>query len=443
VDAPVAIVLAAGESTRLWPLRDKALVRLCGSTLLEEHLSLLARAGFVDAVIVCSADNEAGIRAIRPSAPMNLSYVRQAGGRPGMGGAILSACDGIAGRGARRAAYVTQAHDVVSRDLHRQVLTAWLEGGRSGLLVGWQLPEGDYFPGGYLLLGPARSTRERAPVIGILEKPGPDRIPDGRLVTIVAHVHPDIAALCRAIETEYETGGADDHYERAVSRLMTQVPYHAFIYDGPWHPLKYPWHLLAITRYRLGDLMDVDDRGADVSPGASIEGPVHLGVGARVLWGAHVKGPAWIGNGALIGQFAQIRDSYVGDNAIVGVHSEVNRSYIGDRAELHAARVLDSVVAQTPIGDPPPNIAAGVITANLRTDHGSIRSAIKGERIDTGLVKFGAVIGSGAFISIQAGLMPGVKVGERAVVLPGAIIYRDVPDDARVTAHSAERSNES
>jgi bifunctional UDP-N-acetylglucosamine pyrophosphorylase/glucosamine-1-phosphate N-acetyltransferase len=250
-------------------------------------------------------------------------------------------------------------------------------------------------------------------------------------VTIVAHLHPAFEALCAAIEREYAARpgrGADDHYERAMSGLFAEMDYRAVRYEGPWYALKYPWHLLAITRHFLGQLEGVTDEGADVSPGANIVGPVHLGKGSRILWGAEVKGPAWIGPGALVGQFAQVRESFVGSGAVVGIHSEVNRSYVGDRATMHAGRVLDSVIAQTPAGMTGANVSAGVITANLRIDHGRISSRVKGERVDTGLDKFGAIIGAGAFIAIQAGTMPGVKLGERSVVYPGVIVPHDVKD---------------
>ncbi len=265
----------------------------------------------------------------------------------------------------------------------------------------------------------------------VVEKPGPDNVPPGRLVTIVAHLHPDFERLCEAIQREYAAapGGQDDHYERAMSGLFSELTYRAVEYAGPWYALKYPWHLLAIARFFLSSLQGVVDEGASVSPGANVAGPVHLGKGARILWGADIKGPAWIGAGTLVGQFAQVRESIIGDGCVVGIHSEVNRSYVGDGATMHAGRVLDSVIAQTPAGMAGANVSAGVITANLRIDHGIVSSRVKGERVDTGLDKLGAVIGAGAFIAIQAGTMPGVKLGERSIVYPGAIVHRDVRDE--------------
>jgi NDP-sugar pyrophosphorylase family protein len=425
---PLVIVLAAGKSERLWPLRDKALVRIGKMDLLQRHLTQLADLGIRDAVVVCNVENEADLRAsvAAMAGPVACRFATQDQTLPGMGGAVLAARAALGGE-TPGAAFITQAHDVTAPSLHASMLKAWSTRPETGLLAGWHTPPGEYFPGGYLVLDAAPGD-SMPRITAVIEKPGPDNVPPGRLVTIVAHLHPDFDRLCQAIRREYAVtpNGPDDHYERAMSGLFGELEYRAVQYTGPWHALKYPWHMLAITRFFLSSLEGVEDEGASVSPGANVVGPVHLGKGARILWGADVKGPAWIGAGALVGQFAQVRESFIGDGCVVGIHSEVNRSYVGDGATMHAGRVLDSVIAQTPPGMTGANVSAGVITANLRIDHGIVSSRVKGERIDTGLDKLGAVIGAGAFISIQAGTMPGVKLGEGSIVYPGVIVQRDV-----------------
>lgn len=417
--APIALVLAAGSSSRLWPLRDKALVPLGAETILVRHLRLLAEAGIAEAIVVASRENEGALIAELARVPeLRTRLACQDPARSGMGAAVLA---GAALLEPGAPLYVTQAHDVVEPGLHARVLAAG--DGRTGVLAGWRSER--YFPGGYLVSDPDGRVRD------ILEKPGPERVPPGGLVTIVAHLHPDPAALVDAIEAAYAAGGPDDHYERAMGALFARIPYRVHPYDGPWHPLKYPWHLLAISAHFLGGLEGADE-GASVDPGARVSGAVHLGAGARVLWGAEIRGPAWIGPGAVIGQFASVRESHVGAGAVVGLGSEVNRSYLGERASMHAARVLDSVVAPTPPEmEHGANLAAGVITANLRADRGEVRSAVAGALVETGLAKFGSVIGAGAFVGINAGLMPGTKIGERSFVPPGQILYRDLADGER------------
>ena len=54
------------------------------------------------------------------------------------------------------------------------------------------------------------------------------------------------------------------------------------------------------------------------------------------------------------------------------------------------------------------------------------------ERIDTGRMKLGAIIGAGVRIGVNTSTMPGVKIGAGALIGPGIRITRDVPDGARV-----------
>jgi UDP-N-acetylglucosamine diphosphorylase / glucose-1-phosphate thymidylyltransferase / UDP-N-acetylgalactosamine diphosphorylase / glucosamine-1-phosphate N-acetyltransferase / galactosamine-1-phosphate N-acetyltransferase len=120
----------------------------------------------------------------------------------------------------------------------------------------------------------------------------------------------------------------------------------------------------------------------------------------------------------------------IGSDCEIGLGSEVNRSYIGRGARLHSSKALDSILADSDQGQHV-NLAAGSITANLRGDEGTIELNIKGSRVSTGRNKFGAVIGAGTFIGIQAALMPGVRIGEGCVIGPSTIVDADVPDRHR------------
>ena len=108
--------------------------------------------------------------------------------------------------------------------------------------------------------------------------------------------------------------------------------------------------------------------------------------------------------------------------------SKKKHSILGAGARLHAAKALDAVLAENTGIDQHINLSAGMITANFRTDGGTISSTVKGKRLDTGRTKLGAVIGAGTFVSVGAMLMPGVKIGEGTVIGPQAIVQQDVFD---------------
>jgi bifunctional UDP-N-acetylglucosamine pyrophosphorylase/glucosamine-1-phosphate N-acetyltransferase len=114
------------------------------------------------------------------------------------------------------------------------------------------------------------------------------------------------------------------------------------------------------------------------------------------------------------------------DNCNVGFTTEVARSYVADGCQMHACRVLDSVFASNV------NFSAGCTTANLRIDKGMVSSAVKGQKVNTGRDKLGAIIGQNAFLSVDVMTMPGVKVGENAQVGPGTHVLRDLNDNQRI-----------
>jgi bifunctional UDP-N-acetylglucosamine pyrophosphorylase/glucosamine-1-phosphate N-acetyltransferase len=234
--------------------------------------------------------------------------------------------------------------------------------------------------------------------------------------------------LFDAIRQEYERDQAgDDHYERAMGAMMQTQLFQVVPYTGVWKFIKFPWHVLDVMDYFLGQIQGQQiHESAYIAPTASIVGDVVIGPGTKVFPGAAVVGPAYIGGNVIIGNNALVRNSIVLDGANVGFTTEVARSYVDQGCQMHACRVLDSVFG------PNVNFSAGCTTANLRIDKGSVLSMVKGQRVDSGRSKLGAIIGEDAFLGVDAMTMPGAKIGVAAQVGPGAHIYRDVKDRQRV-----------
>ncbi|MBC8170642.1 MAG: hypothetical protein H7X77_03185, partial [Anaerolineae bacterium] len=248
------------------------------------------------------------------------------------------------------------------------------------------------------------------------------------LVNIVAHIHASAGRLFDAIRAEYAAAVTpDDHYERAMDRLMQTQVYQVVPYQGAWNALKYPWHVLDIMDYFLSKIQgQTIAKSAFIAPTASILGNVFIGENAKVFPGAAVVGPAYIGSGTIVGNNSLVRASMVLDKCEVGFTTEIARSYVADHCGMHACRVLDSVFA------PHVNFSAGCTTANLRIDKGTIAGKVKGQKIDTGRTKLGAIIGENAFLGVDVMTMPGVKIGEGAQVGPGTHVHQDIHNRQRV-----------
>jgi UDP-N-acetylglucosamine diphosphorylase / glucose-1-phosphate thymidylyltransferase / UDP-N-acetylgalactosamine diphosphorylase / glucosamine-1-phosphate N-acetyltransferase / galactosamine-1-phosphate N-acetyltransferase len=420
LQTPILIILAGGASSRMWPLREKSLLRFGTEPLLFVQLRRYQALGFREVVIVANPENRTDITSLASQIPheqMAIRVVVQTEPK-GMGDALLAAEPALPSR-PNLPIYVTQVHDVVDETLHTDMLKAWRADPTATYIAGYERE--DYFPGGYLIVSPSGR------ITGMIEKPGADKRPSN-LVNIVAHIHADAGRLMRSLRTEYHSDTtSDDHYERTMDTLMKDSVYRVVPYRGAWNALKYPWHVLDVMNYYLSKIQGQHiAESAVIAPTATLAGDVYIGERARVFPGAAIVGPAYIGSDTIIGNNALVRASMVLNGCNVGFTTEVARSYVAEHCDMHACRVLDSVFA------PNVNFSAGCTTANLRIDHGSVSSRVKGQKMDTARSKLGAIIGQGAFLAVDVMTMPGVKVGEGAQVGPGTHVHQDISDGQRV-----------
>lgn len=416
-NTPLLIILAGGASSRMWPLKEKSLIRFGQEPLLLTQLRRYESLGFQDAVIVGNPGNLEDLRSITVQSSMNVELAVQEN-PVGMGDAVLQAAAKLEGR-PDQAVYITQVHDVTDLKLHEDMLKMYRSNPAGTYMAGVEMQE--YFPGGYLIVG------SDGHISGIVEKPGADKRPSN-YVNIVAHIHASGQRLFEEIRNQYTSGiQSDDHYERAMDVLMKSKPFLLVGYSGRWDALKFPWHVLDIMDNFLSQIQgQTISPDAYISDKATISGNVIIEAGAKVFPGAAVVGPAYIGKNTIIGNNALVRHSMVLNGCEVGYTTEVARSYVADGCAMHACRVLDTVFAERV------NFSAGCTTANLRIDRGVVKSTVKGNRLETGRTKFGAVVGEGAFLSVDVMTMPGVKVGVNAQVGPGTHVHADVPDRARL-----------
>jgi bifunctional UDP-N-acetylglucosamine pyrophosphorylase/glucosamine-1-phosphate N-acetyltransferase len=417
-NGPRLVILAGGKSSRLWPFEDKSLIEFLGEPLFLRQLRTYLELGLTDVSIITNPNNAERLRSLAESCRGISAEVLVQREPKGMGDALLQLKNRVQ-QEASRPIYISQVHDLFDTDFHRAILEANERGLADSLLAAQEVTA--YFPGGYLMLG--SSGR----VTGIVEKPGAGNEPSN-LVTLVAHLHRNPSELIAAIEEEYDkVAGSDDHYERAMAHLMQHRVFRAIPYRGQSRSIKYPWHVLDAMDFILAQIKEPRiDPDAKITASANIKGPVVIESGARVFDGAAVVGPAYIGAGTIIGNNALVRESMIGQRCVVGYSTEVARSYVANDVWFHTNYVGDSAI------DSNVSFGSGAITANLRLDERSVRSTIRGQRVDTGRVKLGAMVGSGTRIGVNTLLMPGVKIGVGSLVGPGVVMNEDVPDHTQV-----------
>ena len=151
-----------------------------------------------------------------------------------------------------------------------------------------------------------------------------------------------------------------------------------------------------------------------IPPGVHLSGPVFLHETVKFASYATIIGPAWIGPETEIRPGAYIRGNViVGAGCVLGNSCEFKNCLLMDGVQVpHFSYVGDSILGNGA------HLGAGVILSNLRLDRHPVTVRLPEETVDTGLRKFGAVLGDRAEVGCNAVLQPGTLLGKRALVMP-------------------------
>lgn len=395
------IILAAGDGTRFWPLEKKSLFSFLNKPLLLHLIQNVASYANHLTLVVNQVDKE-----ILQGMVPNGQIIVQDSKLPGMAGALHSCQKFISG-----GSLVLNAEDIFDYEVLQKYIDK-INQKSPIVFLGKKVNE--YFPGGYFKF-------ENNQIKEIIEKPPPDQVPSN-LIKLVADYFPDfqlfLGSLLRAASIN------DDYYEKAISLLLQEGRSADYIeYNSYWYVLKFPWHVLSMMQFFLEKIkQNTIHSTASISKKAIIVPPVVIGSNVKVGDFTKIVGPVFINDGTIIGDYALVRQSHIGKGCLVGGYSEVTRSYLADNIMLHRNYVGDSVLADNVL------MGAGAVTANFRFDQKRIKSKINKMMVDTRLIKLGAIIGKNSKIGVNATLLPGIKIGKKALIGPGELVKDDVED---------------
>ncbi|HVW19820.1 MAG TPA: UDP-N-acetylglucosamine diphosphorylase [Opitutaceae bacterium] len=167
--------------------------------------------------------------------------------------------------------------------------------------------------------------------------------------------------------------------------------------------------------------------------GVHVGGAVWLHPSVKLPPYAVITGPAWIGPGTEIRAGAQIRGNVIaGAGCVLGNSCEYKNSLLLDKVETaHFNYVGDSILGTGA------HLGAGAVCSNLRLDRQPI--VVRGPQAnhETGLRKFGAILGDGAEVGCNAVLNPGTLLGPRSLVMPGMAFGGYLPPDSLAKARQS------
>ncbi|MBI5685394.1 MAG: UDP-N-acetylglucosamine diphosphorylase [Verrucomicrobia bacterium] len=184
---------------------------------------------------------------------------------------------------------------------------------------------------------------------------------------------------------------------------------HAALFDG----CEFPWQALPRIKDHIRAHLEPANRARLIGT-AFVGSEVFVGQGTVIEHGAVIKGPAIIGRNCEIRAGAYVRDNVlVGDGCVLGNSCEFKNAVLLNGAQVpHFSYVGDSILGHKA------HLGAGVICSNLKSVKSNVTVVWDGRTIDTGLRKFGAVVGDGADVGCNSVLNPGSIIGRNSVLYP-------------------------
>lgn len=188
----------------------------------------------------------------------------------------------------------------------------------------------------------------------------------------------------------------------------------------------YPWEALSGIRdflFALGASLPTDrfDHPAD---------GVWIAKSAKVFPSAYIGSPCIIDEEAEVRHCAFIRGSaLVGKNCVVGNSTELKNVILFDNVQVpHFNYVGDSILGYRS------HMGAGSITSNVKSDKTPVsvkeRYDDHGETVETGLKKFGAMLGDFVEVGCNSVLNPGTVIGKNSNIYPTSCVRGYIPENS-------------
>ena len=182
----------------------------------------------------------------------------------------------------------------------------------------------------------------------------------------------------------------------------------------------YPWEVLSdIGDFirKIGPTLDPEiyeqkgediwiARSAKIMPTVSITGPCIICPDAEIRQCAFIRGKAIVGAGAVVGNSTELKNVVLFDKVQVPHYNYVGDSVLGYRSHM----------------------GAGAVTSNVKQDKKNVTVLYMGERIETGLRKFGAMLADNVEVGCNSVLNPGTVVGRCSNIYPLSCVRGFVPE---------------
>ena len=390
-----AIILAAGEGSRMRPLtskRPKVMLPVCGKPILEQIVLRAKQAGVESFVFVVGY----GADAVKlhfgdgSNFGVRIDYTVQ-NRQLGTGHALLAAEAKAEDR------FIVLNGDVLPDAESLKSMTSI----KGNAVAAKRVPDPSRY--GVFLCddGHMKSVVEKS-------KTPPSDLANAGIYLFDRAIFDALENTGMSERGEYEL---TDGLNALASKEKTKIK---IIELKDWIEVGRPWDILAANEKLMPNVRAHIE--GEIEPGATLKGMVSVGRGTVVRTGSYIVGPVVIGEDCDIGPNCYIRPSTcLGKNVRVGNAVEIKNSAIMDGTKIgHLSYVGDSVVGSNC------NFGAGTIASNLRHDNANIKSYIKGLPVDSGRRKLGVIMGDNVKTGIHTTIYPGTVIESGHRSMPAA-----------------------
>lgn len=185
---------------------------------------------------------------------------------------------------------------------------------------------------------------------------------------------------------------------------------------------EYPWEVLP----QIGSYIKALGAGLSAEEYNRADDDIWIHKTARVAQTAELNGPLIIGKDAQIRHCAFIRgNALIGEGAVVGNSTELKNVILFDKVQVpHYNYVGDSILGYKA------HMGAGAITSNVKSDKKPVVVCAEDGKIETGMKKFGAMLGDEVEVGCGSVLNPGTVVGPNANIYPLSSVRGGVDADS-------------
>lgn len=183
----------------------------------------------------------------------------------------------------------------------------------------------------------------------------------------------------------------------------------------PWEALKGIGDLIK----ELGPTLDKEKyekrgeniwvaKNAKVAPTACLNGPLIIDEDAEIRHCAFIRGSAIVGKGSVVGNSTELKNDIIFNSVQVPHYNYVGDSILGYKSHM----------------------GAGSITSNVKSDKTLVVVKNGEEKIETGLKKFGAMLGDYVEVGCNSVLNPGTVIGKHTNIYPLSMVRGVIPADS-------------